>query len=158
MSGLTERNVRDKLLDGGWMRNRQAAKELDELQRVAEQAKRNDETSKAMSRNSGHVAVIEERKWDDNLPETLAAFSSGRSEPRSNVNSPDSGRTSRGSSNGSNSLRGRTSEASSENFECYYCKTKSHRGGWSHCPKRKKENPDWNPKRRDGNKGKKDFQ
>ena len=135
VSGLTERNVRDKLLDGGWMRNRQAAKELDELQRVAGQAKRNDETSKEMSRNSGHVAVIEERKWDDNLPETLAAFSSGRIEPRSNVNSPDSGRTSRGSSNGSNSLRGRTSEASSENFECYYCKTKSHRGGWFHCPK-----------------------
>ena len=32
------------------------------------------------------------------------------------------------------------------------------RGGWFHCPKRKKENPSWRPKKIDGNKGTKDFQ
>ena len=30
---------------------------------------------------------------------------------------------------------------------CFYCH-KKHRGGWFHCEKRKKENPDWRPQRK----------
>ena len=121
-SGLADRNVRDKIIDGGWMRNRQEAKELDELQRIAEQTKRNDEASRAMSKNSGHISLFEDKKcWESEL-DRIAAFSSSET--------PVEG----------------TYSDNSENFQCYYCRTKSHRGGWLHCPKRKNENPAWKPK------------
>lgn len=167
VSGLSDRSVRDKLVDGGWMLNRQTAKELDKLQRIAEQAKRNEEASRAMSKSAGHVALFEERNFEDES-DTIAAFSSNSS---SGVRSKNSSYDSEGSSRGRRSkadspeLGGRMqrtsipeNNAKSDNFECYYCKTKSHRGGWFHCPKRKKENPSWRPKKIDGNKGTKDFQ
>ena len=156
VSGLTDRNVRDKIIDGGWMRNRQEAKELDELQRIAEQTKRNDEASRAMSKNSGHISLFEDKKcWESEL-DTIAAFSSSgnTSGSRSKTNSPDSAGSSRGGSS-----RKVSTPDNSENFECYYCRTKSHRGGWFHCPKRKKENPAWKPKNNERtSNNRKDFQ
>ena len=44
------------------MRNRQEAKEVDELQRIAEQTKRNDEALKAIRKNSGHISLFEGKK------------------------------------------------------------------------------------------------
>ena len=138
------------------MRNRQEAKELDELQRIAEQTKRNDEASRAMSKNSGHISLFEDKKcWESEL-DTIAAFSSSgnTSGSRSKTNSPDSAGSSRGGSS-----RKVSTPDNSENFECYYCRTKSHRGGWFHCPKRKKENPAWKPKNNERtSNNRKDFQ
>ena len=152
VSGLSDKHVRDKLIDGGWMKNRQAAKELDELQRIAEHTKRNEDTSKALNRNSGQIALLEDRSWEGEQ-DTIASFRSGSSGGRSKTNSTQSS-----SSREAGSSRVTTPEQLSENFECYYCKTKSHRGGWYHCPKRRKENPNWKPKKMENSKTRKDFQ
>lgn len=145
VSGLSDRKVRDKILDAGWMRNRQEAKELDELQRIAEYAKRNDDTSRAMSKNTAQVSMF------DVEHDTIASFSNGSSGSRSKTASSES-RSSAGS-NRSGFSSGSRQDSGMDFIECFYCKKKAHRGGWFHCPKRKREDPNWRPKRAEGSRG-----
>ena len=150
VSGVTEKRVRDKILESGWMRNRREAKPLEELEKIAEYTKRSEDASKAMSRNSGMgVAAFQEEM-------TVSAFNS-----RNSYRSKKPSAESRGSS-GSKGSSSSGSDLPLDSTLCWYCK-QSHRGGWFHCSKRRKENPGWKPNRGDG-KGRyppnnnKDFQ
>ena len=140
MTGLQDRTCRDKILDVGWMLNRQRAKPLDELQKMAEYAKRNEDASRAISKTTlGNVSVF------DSEEATIAPFIAKR----------DTGtRSSTPSSQSGSSLDSKKSDfmvigTSSEYKECFYCK-KKHKGGWAKCTVRLKEDPGWRP-------GKKDF-
>ena len=137
VSGLRDKNCRDKILEAGWMLNRQEAKPLEELKKIAEYAKRNEDTSKALGRSAaGGVAMFEEFEEEA----TLASFSRGNTFRRAKTPSTES----------KSSVESRASLSSSElpqDFrECFYCK-KKHRGGWYHCTIRRKENPGWKPNR-----------
>lgn len=147
VSGLSDRKVRDKILDAGWMKNRQEAKELDDLQRIAEYAKRNDDTSRAMSKTAAQVSA-----FDLELQEvdSFAAFSNGSSGSRSKNVSSESRLS--GGSNRSGFSSGSRQESGGDSTGCFYCKKTGHR--WFHCPKRKREDRDWRPKRAED---KKDF-
>ena len=137
VSGVTEKRVRDKILECGWMLNRQEAKPLDELEKIAEYTKRNEDTSRAMSKNVGHgsVSMFEAEEG------MVAAFNRRNSGPRSKTPSTES-KSSEGSRNSDTS---RSSDLPLDFLQCYYCKQK-HRGGWLYCSKRKKESPTWRPR------------
>lgn len=151
VSGVSEKRVRDKILESGWMRNRREAKPLEELEKIAEYTKRSEDASKAMSRSSGMgVAAFQEEEV------TVSAFNR-RNSYRSKTPSAES--------KGSSGSKGSSSSGSDLPLDfalCWYCK-QSHRGGWFYCSKRKKENPGWKPNRGDGKgryppNSRKDFQ
>lgn len=140
VSGVTEKRVRDKILECGWMLNRQEAKPLDELEKIAEYTKRNEETSRAMSRSTGHGSV----SMFDAEEGNVAAFTRRNSKfVTSRSKTPSS--ESKYSSGSGNSHSSGSSDLPLEFLQCYYCKQK-HRGGWLYCSKRKKESPTWRPR------------
>lgn len=141
VSGVTEKRVRDKILEAGWMRSRQEAKPLDELEKIAEYTKRNEDTSRAMSRSTGqgNVSMFESEEM------SVAAFNRKSSDTRSKTTSSES-KSSDGSRNSYSSGNTGNSDLPVEFLQCYYCKQK-HRGGWLYCSRRKKEAPSWRPRR-----------
>ena len=77
----------------------------------------------------------------------VSSSKSNSKESRSKTASSES-RSSRGT-DGSEFPSSRK-KAELENLKCYFCnKAYIHKGGWRHCPKRKRENPTWKPKKSD---------
>ena len=151
VSGVSEKRVRDKILESGWMQNRREAKPLEELEKIAEYTKRSEDASKAMSRSSGmgNVAAFQE---EDMIVSAFNRRNSYRSKTPSAESKGSSGSKGSGSS---------SSDLPLDFALCWYCK-QSHRGGWFYCSKRKKESPGWKPNRGDGKgryppNSKKDF-
>ena len=128
VSGMAEKRIRDKLLESGWMLNRQQAKPLDELEKIAEYTKRSEDASRAMSKNvgPGNISAFEGEEG------MISAFNRRGSNPRSKTPSLES----KGSNSSQGSRQSSGSDLPSDNLQCYYCK-QSHRGGWFYCAKRK---------------------
>ena len=116
------------------MKDRREAKPLDELLKIAKTSKRKEDAVKAISSNTGKVALFEELN-------SVSAFRSKKSSNESNNSSK---------SNQSSSSSGLALEF----IQCWYCK-KEHRGGWFYCSKRKKEAPKWRPANRSTGSGSK---
>jgi len=127
VSGLSEENVRRKLMEGGWMKNRREAKPLDELLKIAEVTRQTDEAVRATKSGTGSVAMFSQDQ-DGGSGVNAARFR--------NVSSDSHTSRASGSSNSSGMVL--------DFVECWYC-LKKHRGGWFHCEKRKKEDPKWRP-------------
>lgn len=151
VSGLRDKICRDKILDAGWMLNRKEAKPLDELQKMAEYARRNEDASRAIGKTApgSSIAAFESEEA------TISPFVKDRSSFGSRSTTPSSeSRSSVDSRRSGKSMPGQSQEF----LECFYCK-KKHKGGWAKCDKRLSEDPGWRPSKGDGKRpyGRKDF-
>ena len=136
VSGVSDERVRRRMLEEGWMKNRQEAKSLEELLKLAEVTKRTDDAVKVLGKETAVINAVNEV--------SVAAINraAGEQRDRHKTNSSESMR-----SGGSSSSKNGFSSASdnpSDYLLCFYCNRK-HRGGWRHCTRRKSENPNWKP-------------
>ena len=129
VSGIRDRQIKKKLLENGWMKDRRSAKPLEELLRLAEVTKQTDDAVDVMDKHKGASSTEEEGKIG-----AINRFKSSSGDSKRNSDSRSSGR----------------SQPSGSALDCWYCK-EEHKGGWFHCAKRKKEDPDWRPKRKGSN-------
>ena len=125
VSGLSEENVRRKLMEGGWMKNRREAKPLDELLKIAEVTRQTDEAVRATKPGTGSAAMFQQDREGEVSATRFRNVSSDSHSSRASGSSGSSGLV-------------------LDFIQCWYC-NKKHRGGWFHCEKRKKENPTWRP-------------
>ena len=133
VSGLSEENVRRKLMESGWMKDRRQAKPLEELLKIAEVTRQTDEAVKATKLGTGSVALCQQ---DNEGGINVSRFRNASSDSHSSRAS------------GSSSSSGMVLDF----IQCWYC-NKKHRGGWFHCEKRKKEDPKWRPSKKGSKPG-----
>ena len=128
VSGISDEQVRRRLMEEGWMKSRMEAKPLEELLKVAEIAKQTEEAVKAMKPETGAVAMFSS--------DLEGGINANRFRQRSN------------DSNASRASGSSSSSGMALDFlQCFYC-NKKHQGGWFYCEKRKKEDPKWKPSKR----------
>ena len=140
VSGVSDERVRRRMLEKGWMKNRQEAKSLEELLKLAEVTKRTDDAVKVLGKETAVINALNEV--------SVAAINraAGDQRDRHKTNSSESIR-----SGGSSSSKNGFSSASDNPLDyllCFYCNRK-HRGGWRHCTRRKSENPTGNHQQAD---------
>ena len=138
LSGVRDPQVRQAVIREKWMKSPTETKSFEEVLKIAETAKMNNLATLATGPGSG------------NEPRVKVAAASRVQDRRTNnksrtpYSSSESGRSSNASSNRSD--RSVSSSPLGGNFNCHYCNTTSHYGGWKMCEKRKAENPNWTPK------------
>ena len=137
VSGDSDERVRRRMLEEGWMKNRQEAKSLEELLKLAEVTKRTDDAVKVLAKEMAVINALNEV--------SVAAINraAGEQRDRHKKNSSESIR-----SGGRSSSKNGFSSASDNPLDyllCFYCNRKHRGGGWRHCTRRKSENPNWKP-------------
>ena len=120
VSGVSDERVRRRMLEEGWMKNRQEAKSLEELLKLAEVTKRTDDAVKVLGKETAVINALNEV--------SVAAINraAGEQRDRHKTNSSESIR-----SGGSSSSKNGLSSASDNPLDyllCFYCNRK-HRGG-----------------------------
>ena len=141
--------IRKKLLETGWMKNRKNAIPLEELLRLAEVTKQTDEAVEVMDKEITATSV--NMVGSNEHAEMIAAFnrfSKARTGNRSKSSSGESKSNSvESKSSSGKSKDSATSGLSLEFIECWYCK-REHRGGWFYCSQRKRDDPTWRPRKK----------
>ena len=120
LNGIHDREVREALIREKWMQDGKCAKSYDEILKIAESVVNVKVAARATGKG-GAVGAISQ------------VTGSFKSPPK-----------------GSRDRVMRLSNAvpyNKGNWECWYCKTTDHGGGWSKCPMRKKQDPRWEPSR-----------
>ena len=133
VSGVQDKRITKKLMETGWMLDRRHAKPLEELLKLAEVTKQTEDAVAILDKEK-HGGYANAFISDDSA--SIASFSSQGSDRKSTRNKFNSGDSSRSSG----------SQSTPDTFKCWYCQ-KEHKGGWFHCSKRKKDDPDWRPSR-----------
>jgi hypothetical protein len=145
VSGIQDRQIKKKLLENGWMKDRRSAKPLEELLRLAEVTKQTDDAVEVMDKHNGAGSV---NMFSEDTK--IAAFNRFSSDRRTAGRVKSSSGESKNSTDSRSSDRSYSSGLALEFIECWYCK-KKHRGGWFYCSQRKREEPEWRPKRKGHN-------
>ena len=121
VSGVSDERVRRRMLEEGWMKNRQEAKSLEELLKLAEVTKRTDDAVKALGKETAVINALNEV--------SVAAINRAAGDHK--TNSSESIR-----SGGSSSSKNGFSSASDNPLDyllCFYCNRK-HRGAGGIAP------------------------
>ena len=149
LSGIRDADVRNAVIKEKWMASDREAKPAAEVLKIAETAKltkiattatqakgrdyvRKEASVNVVRDNTKKDAPVKDGARKDGVVNSVADKRRGYNQKKSAGNS-------------------------SNNYECHYCGTTNHYGGWRLCEKRLKENPKWKPGDQVDLSGSKDF-
>ena len=126
LNGLKDKDVRESLIKEKWMIDGANSKPYEEILKIAETAV----NTKKAARATGKGGYLQNAN--------VSVVSSNRRglQGRQGEKTKDNPRFRN---------QGEGGQTAGGNWECYYCKTNNHGGGWFRCPTRRKDNPKWRP-------------
>ena len=137
LNGARDKDVREELIEKGWMTDRKTAKTYDEILKIAEgavnrkiAARATGKSGPTSSRPGGMFNAVQSRPGPGSTSSSGNSNRSSGSAGRERVSDPRQGKDSRTAREGSN-------------WTCHHCKTSDHSGGWKRCPKFRRDYPDW---------------
>ena len=145
LSGIKDPEVRKAVIREKWMKTNSEAKSYEEVLKIAETAKMSKIATAATGQNPQNVQRVNVAAAKSRVQERRGTnFRSQHSSSESNKSGASYSSSSRSGSSARYSPTPNKGPATG-NFNCHYCHSTSHYGGWKMCPDRSKNDPDWTP-------------